>query len=112
MAETYRRCPRTHRDTHHPGARGVPWSTVLTWLTEWWDDVELWLAQLWFPFQVTLTMVVLLPVCWFVAWLIDRVVDRTSAAITRTGETEPPLGGSYDAPPTERGEPGRAADRS
>ncbi|SHF43069.1 hypothetical protein SAMN05444320_103615 [Streptoalloteichus hindustanus] len=80
-------------------------SVVLAWLTEWWDDVELWLAQLWYPFQITVVLAVLLPACWAVAWLIDRVVDRASARLTPVRDVEPPLGGRYDEPPatTPRG---------
>ncbi|HEY0641713.1 MAG TPA: hypothetical protein VGD67_29140 [Pseudonocardiaceae bacterium] len=45
-------------------------------LADWWDGVELWVTQLWFPFQVALVIVVLLPLCWGVARLIDEAVDR------------------------------------
>nr|WP_083751918.1 hypothetical protein [Saccharothrix sp. ALI-22-I] len=45
---------------------------------QWWDGVELWLAQLAFPFQFALLMCVLLPLCLGVARLIDRVVDNAS----------------------------------
>ena len=40
-----------------------------------WDAVELWVTQLAFPFQVALAIVVVLPLCWGVAGLVDRVVD-------------------------------------
>jgi hypothetical protein len=40
-----------------------------------WDAVELWVTQLAFPFQVVLAIVVVLPLCWGVAGLVDRVVD-------------------------------------
>ncbi|MCP2165159.1 hypothetical protein [Goodfellowiella coeruleoviolacea] len=76
----------------------------MDWLAEWWDGVELWLTQLWFPFQFTLVMVVLLPLCLGVAWFIDRVVDRVSARITPVHDAEPPVR-------TERGrreQPGQA----
>ncbi|MGH3751585.1 MAG: hypothetical protein ACRDRP_02640 [Pseudonocardiaceae bacterium] len=39
----------------------------------WWDGVELWLTQLGFVVQVVLLMLVLLPVCWWAARVIDRV---------------------------------------
>jgi hypothetical protein len=52
-------------------------------LTNWWDSVELWLAQLWFPLQFVLVMVVLVPLCLLAAWLIDRVVDFVA---TRLGQ--------------------------
>jgi hypothetical protein len=45
---------------------------------QWWDGVELWLAQLPFPFQFGLLMCVLLPACLGAARLIDRVVDNAS----------------------------------
>lgn len=54
---------------------------MLERLADWWNAVELWLAQLWFPFQIALVMVVLLPAAWAVAWLVDRGVDRVSAAV-------------------------------
>ena len=40
-----------------------------------WDAVELWVTQLAFPFQVVLAIVVVLPLCWGVAGLLDRAVD-------------------------------------
>jgi len=40
-----------------------------------WDAVELWVTQLAFPFQVVLAIVVVLPLCWMVAGLLDRAVD-------------------------------------
>lgn len=54
----------------------------MQWLADWWDGVELWITQLWFPFQVALVIVVLLPLCWAVAVLIDNGVDRVSAALS------------------------------
>jgi hypothetical protein len=53
------------------------------WLADWWDGLELWVTQLWFPFQVALVIVVLLPACWWAALLIDRGVDRVSAVVSR-----------------------------
>jgi hypothetical protein len=52
-------------------------------LADWWDGVELWITQLWFPFQVGLVIVVLLPLCWAAALLIDQGVDRVSAMLSR-----------------------------
>lgn len=57
---------------------------MLERLAEWWNAVELWLAQLWFPFQIALVMLVLLPLCWAAALLVDRAVDRVSVAVART----------------------------
>jgi hypothetical protein len=51
---------------------------VLESIGRWWDGVELWLAQLAFPFQFALVMCVVLPLCLGLARLIDRVVDNAS----------------------------------
>ena len=51
-------------------------------LAEWWDGVELWFTQLWFPFQVALVIAVLLPLCWAAAVLIDHGWDRASAVLS------------------------------
>ncbi|WP_121011098.1 hypothetical protein [Saccharothrix australiensis] len=48
-------------------------------IAQWWDGVELWLAQLPFPFQFALLMAVLLPLCLGAARLIDRLVDNVSS---------------------------------
>ena len=48
-----------------------------------WDAVELWVTQLAFPFQVVLAIVVVLPLCWGVAGLVDRVVDAVVLLGTR-----------------------------
>jgi hypothetical protein len=48
---------------------------VLRELANRWDAVELWVTQLAFPFQVVLAVVVVLPLCWVVAGLLDRAVD-------------------------------------
>lgn len=53
------------------------------WLADWWDGFELWVTQLWFPFQVALVIALLLPACWWVAKLIDAGVDQVSAALSR-----------------------------
>lgn len=45
------------------------WDAVIRW----WDGVELWLTQLGLALQVALLMLVLLPVCWWAARVIDRV---------------------------------------
>jgi hypothetical protein len=42
-------------------------------IADWWDAVELWVTQLSFPLQVLLAIVVLLPLCWIVAGLVDRL---------------------------------------
>ena len=43
-------------------------------VARWWDGVELWLTQLGLPLQVTLLMLVVLPVCWWGARGLDRAV--------------------------------------
>jgi hypothetical protein len=43
-----------------------------------WDAVELWVTQLAFPFQVVLALLVVLPLCWAVAGLLDRAVDAVA----------------------------------
>ncbi|MQA11052.1 MAG: hypothetical protein GEU98_21350 [Pseudonocardiaceae bacterium] len=70
---------------------------MLTWLRDWWDGVELWLTQLWFPFQFALVLMVLLPVCLGLAWLIDRVVDFVSGLFGRDRLAEPQA--DYDREP-------------
>jgi hypothetical protein len=50
----------------------------MRWLADWWDGIELWITQLWFPFQVVLVIVVLLPLCWGAARVVDVAVDRVS----------------------------------
>lgn len=55
----------------------------MQWLADWWDSVELWVTQLWVPFQVALVIVVLLPLCWWAAKLIDLGVDRLSTLVSR-----------------------------
>ncbi|MGH3621668.1 MAG: hypothetical protein ACRDQ5_07740 [Sciscionella sp.] len=67
---------------------------MIGWLGNWWNGVELWLTQLWFPFQFAMVMLVLLPLCLGVAWLIDRVVDLVSARLTRVRGAQPPVGRS------------------
>jgi hypothetical protein len=47
---------------------------VLFGVLQWWDGVELWLTQLGLALQVTLVMLVLLPVCWWAARVLDRSV--------------------------------------
>lgn len=49
-------------------------------IADWWDAIELWITQLAFPFQVVLAIIVLVPLCWFVAAGVDRLVDVVSAA--------------------------------
>jgi hypothetical protein len=55
---------------------------VVRAIADWWDAVELWLTQLEFPFQVALAIVVGLPLCWFAAVGIDRLVDVVAERAT------------------------------
>jgi hypothetical protein len=65
-------------------------------LSDWWNGVELWIAGLPFPFQFALVIVVLVPICLVVAWLIDRIVDHASAFFGPAEHPEPPLGGKVE----------------
>ncbi|SDP63098.1 hypothetical protein SAMN04487905_106157 [Actinopolyspora xinjiangensis] len=56
-----------------------------------WDGAESWLVLLPYPFQVALVLVVLVPLCWLVARLVDRIVDEISAKASRVRDAEPPL---------------------
>jgi hypothetical protein len=56
---------------------------VLRELANRWDAVELWVTQLPFPLQVVLAIVVVLPLCWGVAGLLDRAVDAVVLLGTR-----------------------------
>jgi hypothetical protein len=48
---------------------------VVRAVADWWDAVELWLTQLPFGFQVVLAALVVVPLCWFTAVGVDRLVD-------------------------------------
>lgn len=41
-------------------------------MASWWDEFELWIAGLPFVPQVALVLLVMVPVCRGVAWLLDR----------------------------------------
>lgn len=79
-------------------------------LSDWWNGVELWIAGLPFPFQFALVVVVLVPVCLVVAWLIDRVVDHASAFFGPSEHAEPPLSRTLEE--TRPAEPGTATDQT
>ncbi|MFC5053754.1 hypothetical protein [Saccharothrix xinjiangensis] len=64
---------------------------------QWWDGVELWMAQLPFPFQFALLMAVLLPLCLGAARLIDRVVDNASTRFNPVPKVPPAQPGETDA---------------
>lgn len=50
-------------------------------VSEWWDALELWIVQLWYPVQIAAVVLIVLPACWLAAGLIDRVVDRAASVI-------------------------------
>ena len=52
-------------------------------LNAWWDAVELWVVELWFPLQFLVVMAVVVPLCLAVAWVVDRSVDRVAAWFRR-----------------------------
>lgn len=52
-------------------------------LNDWWDAVELWVVELWFPLQFLVVMAVVVPVCLAVAWAVDRAVDWGAARLRR-----------------------------
>ena len=56
---------------------------MLDKLSAWWDAVELWVVELWFPLQFLVVMAVVVPVCLVVAWGVDRGVARLSARLRR-----------------------------
>lgn len=56
-------------------------------LNTWWDAVELWIVELWFPLQFLVVMAVVVPVCLAVAWAVDRGVDRIAARVRRKRRT-------------------------
>ncbi|GAB3492757.1 hypothetical protein [Amycolatopsis cihanbeyliensis] len=68
---------------------------MLDGLTNWWDALELWLAQRWFPLQFVLVMVVLVPVCLGLAWLLGRVVDQVATWFGPTRGQDPPGGNRH-----------------
>jgi hypothetical protein len=70
---------------------------VLRELANRWDAFELWVTQLAFPFQVALAIVVVLPLCWAAAGLLDRAVD----AVTLLGARRRPAVRPH-RPPSER----------
>ena len=68
---------------------------VLRELANRWDAVELWVTQLPFPFQVVLVILVILPLCWAVAGLLDRAVD---AVVVLGVRRHPPVRRPGDRP--------------
>jgi hypothetical protein len=68
---------------------GTTLDGVVDAFAQWWDGVELWLAQLAFPFQFALLMCVLLPSSLGLARLIDRVVDNASTRFNPVPKVPP-----------------------
>jgi len=64
-------------------------------VASWWDGFELWLAGLSFVPQVTLVLVVLLPLCAGIAWLLDRAM-ATAFALVGRGESDAPAQSTED----------------
>lgn len=79
-------------------------------LPDWWNGVELWMLGLPFPFQFALVVVVLVPLCLVVAWLIDRIVDHASAVFGPAASPERPLGSMTEEPVEEPAEPAAVPD--
>ncbi|MFR9804749.1 hypothetical protein ACL02T_21055 [Pseudonocardia sp. RS010] len=52
-------------------------------IADWWDALELWLTQLAFSLQVGLAILVVLPLCWAVAGLLDRAAGVVTDAVAR-----------------------------
>lgn len=56
---------------------------MLGTLGSWWNAVELWIVQLWFPLQFVLVMAVVVPVCWGVAVGADVLAGRVVKRLRR-----------------------------
>ncbi len=67
-------------------ARSTVWDVARA-IADWWDAIELWVTQLAFPLQVVLAIVVLVPLCWYTAAGVDRLVDAVSAAVASARTT-------------------------
>ena len=70
-------------------------------LARWWDDAELWVAGLPFIPQVVLVLVVMVPCCFGMAWLLDGVVSIAFAMFGRAEIDDP--GSSPDGPTNVEG---------
>lgn len=70
------------------------------WLASWWDSVELWLTGLPFVAQLPIVLVVLVPLCFLVAVVVDRAADLVAARFR------------WRTTRVERGAPDTSADAS
>ncbi|AWK72109.1 hypothetical protein CBI38_11480 [Rhodococcus oxybenzonivorans] len=52
-------------------------------MASWWDGFELWIAGLPFVPQVALVLLVMVPVCRGVAWLLDRALAAVFVLLRR-----------------------------
>lgn len=52
-------------------------------LADWYDALELWVTQLAFPLQVVLAVLIVLPLCFGAALLLDRVAGAVIDARRR-----------------------------
>jgi hypothetical protein len=75
---------------------------VLRELANRWDAFELWVTQLAFPFQVVLAIVVVLPLCWAAAGLLDRAVDAVVLLGARRRPDRRSAPARPPSPPVER----------
>ncbi|MEO6880952.1 MAG: hypothetical protein ABI181_08385 [Mycobacteriaceae bacterium] len=62
---------------------------VLGAVARWWDGVELWLTGLSFPLQVTIVLVVLLPLAAFAARALDKVATTLTVRPVDDDDTGP-----------------------
>ncbi|PTR32026.1 hypothetical protein C8K36_1011072 [Rhodococcus sp. OK519] len=57
-------------------------------VANWWDGAELWIAGLPFIPQVLLVLAVMIPACFGIAWMLDRVLSAVFAAVGRAEPVE------------------------
>ncbi len=73
-------------------------------VASWWDGFELWLTGLSFVPQAALVLIVMVPLCGAVAWLLDRVIATGFAAVGRD-EPEPSPRNGEAVPSAATGKP-------
>ncbi|RVW04850.1 hypothetical protein [Rhodococcus spongiicola] len=57
-------------------------------LASWWDGAELWIAGLPFIPQVILVLAVMIPLCFGIAWVLDRFLSAVFVLVGRA-EADP-----------------------